>query len=193
MARCTGIIFYHTPLIELFICRQSLAWYHLMKFPEFVPDVQEYLTEWQRHICSYLLDTKPLWHWGKWKSWLANKREAWPWYRPSGMCSLHRFEATCQFLHPVIGSSQMACGWAWPRSLSLKANTGTTQEIQALNQSWGGCNHPTLNWPYQGQQVPYLVSWAPDCLPELWSDTDHWPYAPRVCGIAGKLWWILHS
>ena len=95
----------------------------------------------KRHICSFLIDTKPLWHWGIWKSWLANKTEAWPWYRPSGMCSLHRFEATCQFLHSEIGSSQMACGCAWPRYLTLKANTGTIQEIQALNQSLDGCNH----------------------------------------------------
>ena len=24
--------------------------------------------EWQGHTCSFLLDTKPLWHWGKWKN-----------------------------------------------------------------------------------------------------------------------------
>ena len=127
------------------------------------------------------------------KELTSYKREAWPWYRPSGVCPLHRFEATCQFPHPAVGSSRMPCGCAWPRSLSLNANTGTTQEIQALNQSWGGCNHSTLNWPYQGHQVPYLVSWTLDCLPSLWSDTDHWPYAPRVCGIAGKWWWIQTS
>ena len=27
------------------------------------------LVEWQRHTCSFLLDTKPLWYWGKWKEW----------------------------------------------------------------------------------------------------------------------------
>ena len=36
--------------------------------------------EWQRHPCSFLLDTKPLWHWGKWKSGPTRKRETRPRY-----------------------------------------------------------------------------------------------------------------
>ena len=29
--------------------------------------------EWRGHTCSFLLDTKPLWHWGKRKSWPTSK------------------------------------------------------------------------------------------------------------------------
>ena len=67
-----------------------------------------------------------------------------------------------------------------------------TEEIPALNQSWGRCNYPTSNWPYQGHQVQYLVPWTPDYVSPLWSDTDYWPYAPGVCSVTGKSWWIQH-
>ena len=54
--------------------------------------------------------------------------------------------------------------------ISLETNTKATLEIPALNQSWGGCNYLTLNWPYQG---PYLVPWTPNYVSPLWSDTDY--------------------
>ena len=63
----------------------------------------------------------------------------------------------------------------------------------AFNQSWGDSNHPVSSWPYRGHQVPCPVPWSPVCLPPLWSDTDRWPYAPGVCSVTGKSWWILHS
>ena len=28
---------------------------------------------------------------------------------------------------------------------------------------------------------------------QLWSNTDHWPYAAGVCIVTGMSWWILHS
>ena len=74
-----------------------------------------------------------------------------------------------------------------------KTNTGATEVIPALNQSWRGCNHPTSNRPYKGHQVPYLVPRTAECFSPLWSNTDHWPYAPGVCSVTGMLWWILHS
>ena len=43
---------------------------------------------------SFLLDTKPLWYWGKWNSWPTSKRDPRPIDRPTGRCPLHRFEAT---------------------------------------------------------------------------------------------------
>ena len=52
------------------------------------------VVEWQRHTCSFLLDTKPLWYWGKWKSGPTSKRDPRPRDRPTGRCPLHRFEAT---------------------------------------------------------------------------------------------------
>ena len=77
--------------------------------------------------------------------------------------------------------------------LSCETNTGATKEIPAPNQSWRGCYHPTANWPYQGHQIPYLVPRTADWLSPLWSNTDHWPYAPGVCIVTGMSWWILHS
>ena len=76
---------------------------------------------------------------------------------------------------------------------SCETNTGATGEVPAPNQSWRGCNHSTSNWPYQGQQIPYLVPRNANWLSPLWSNTDHWPYAAGVCIVTGMSWWILHS
>ena len=103
--------------------------------------------KWQGHTCSFLLDTKPLWHWGKWKSGPASKRESWPWRRPTGKCPLW-FEATGQLLYPAVVSNQVGCSCTWQRSLSLETDTRATEEIPALNQSWSGRNQPTWHWPY---------------------------------------------
>ena len=108
-------------------------------------------------------------------------------------CPLYRFEATGQLLYSAVGSNQVGCSCAWQRSRSFETNTSATKEIPALNQSWRGCNHPTSNWPYQGYQVPYLVPRTAECLSPLWSNTEHWPYAPGVCSVTGMPWRILHS
>ena len=80
----------------------------------------------------------------------------------------------------------------WQRSLSRETNTGTSKEIPAFNQSWRCRNHPTPNWSYNGHKVPYLVPRTADCLSPLWSNTEHWPYAPGVCSVTGMSWRILH-
>ena len=108
-------------------------------------------------------------------------------------CPLCRSETTGQLLHPAAGSNQVGCSCTWQRSLFRKTNTGATEEIPALYQSWRGCNHPTSNRPYKGPQVPYLVPRTTDYLSPLWSNTDHWQYAPRMCSVTGMSWWILHS
>ena len=41
--------------------------------------------EWPRHTCSCLLDTKPLWHWGKWRSGPTSKRDPRSRYRPTDL------------------------------------------------------------------------------------------------------------
>ena len=84
------------------------------------------VVEWQRHTYSFLLDTKPLWHRRKWKSWPAGEGDPWPWHRSSGGCPLCRFETTGQLLHPAVGSNQVGCGCTWQRSLFRKTNTGAT-------------------------------------------------------------------
>ena len=136
---------------------------------------------------------KPLWYRRKWKSSPAGEGDPWPWHGSSGGCPLCRFETTGQLLHPAAVSNQVGSSCTWHRSLFRETNTGATEEILALNQSWRGCNHPTSNRPYKGHQVPYLVPRTTDYLSPLWSNTDHWPYAPGVCSVTGMLWWILHS
>ena len=81
----------------------------------------------------------------------------------------------------------------WQRSLSRETNIGATKEIPAPNQSWRGCNHLTSNWPYQGHQVPCVVPRTTRCLSPLWSNTQHWSYAPGVCSGTRMSWRILHS
>ena len=61
--------------------------------------------EWQGHTCSFLLDTKPLRHWRKWKSGPASKRDPQPRHRPTGKCPLYRSEATGQLLHSAVVSN----------------------------------------------------------------------------------------
>ena len=168
------------------------GWRH--REPFYLPDHEPALViEWQRHTCSFLLGTTPLWQWRKWKSGPASKRDPRPRYRPTGKCPLHRYETTGQLLHSEVGSNQLGCSCTWQRSLSCETNTGATEEVPAPNQSWRGCNHPTSNWPYQGQQIPYLVPMTANWLSPLWSNTDHGPYAAGVCIVTGMSWWIRHS
>ena len=111
--------------------------------------------EWQEHTCLFLLGTKPLWHWWKWKSGPTSKRYPRPRYRPPGKCPLYRYETTGQLLHSEVGSNQVGCSCTWQRSLSCETNTGATEEVPAPNQSWRGCNHLTSNWPCPGHQIPW--------------------------------------
>ena len=183
--------------------RGSLLWLNVLfagnrgwrhREPFYLPYHEPALViEWQGHTCSFLLGTKPLWHWRKWKSGPTSKRDPRPRYRPTGKCPLYRYETTGQLLHSEVGSNQVGCSCTWQRSLSCETNTGTTEKVPAPNQSWRGCNHPTSNWPYQGHQIPYLVPRTTDWLSPLWSNTDHWPYAAGVCTVTGMSWWILHS
>ena len=92
--------------------------------------------EWQGHTCSFLLGTKPLWHWRKWKSGPTSKRDPRPRHRPTGKCPLYRYETTGQLLHSEVGSNQVGFICAWQRSLSCETNTGATEEVPAPNQSW---------------------------------------------------------
>ena len=89
--------------------------------------------EWQGHICSFLLDIKPLWHWGKWKSGPASKRDPRPWQRPTGKYPVCRFEATGQIPYPAVGSNQVGCSCTWQETLSLETNIRVTKEIPTLN------------------------------------------------------------
>ena len=66
-SRCSGLLW----LGVLFA--SNWGWRHQEPFN--LPYHEHALVvEWQRHACSFLLDTKPLWHWGKWKSGPTSKR-----------------------------------------------------------------------------------------------------------------------
>ena len=78
-------------------------------------------------------------------------------------------------------------------SVSPEINTRTTQDISAPDQSWGGCDNPTTNWPYQGHKILYLVQRTTNCLPALWPDSDNWVCTPWMYSVATKSWWVLHS
>ena len=138
------------------------------------------------------MDTKPLWHWRKWKSWPVSKGVPSPWHWPIGKSPLCRFKAINQLLYPATGSDQMGCVRTWQRSLSLEANTRSTQEIAVPNQSWGGCHHPASNWSYQSHEVPYIAKRTSHYLQSFWTDVDHWPHALGMCSSAGNSGWILH-
>ena len=98
--------------------------------------------EWQGHTCSFLLGTKPLWHWRKCKSGPTSKRDPWSRYIPTGKCPLYRHETTGQLLHSEVGSNQVGCTCTWQRSLFCETNTGATEEFPAPNQSWRGLQSP---------------------------------------------------
>ena len=80
------------------------------------------VTEWQGHKCSFLLETEPLWHWGKWKDGPTSKKDPQPRYRPTGKCPLYRYEA--------IGGYRCT----WQRSISRETNTGATEGIPELKR-----------------------------------------------------------
>ena len=96
---------------------------------------------------------------------------------------LLRIQLPDRLSHGSWLSPHAGCSCTWQRSLSRETNIGITEEIPALNQSWRGRNHSTSNWPYQGHKVPYLVPRTADCLSTLWSNTEHWPYAPGVSAL----------
>ena len=79
------------------------------------------------------------------------------------------------------------------RSVSPETNTKTTQGISTPDQSWGGCDNPTPNWPYQGHKIPYIVPRTTNCLPALWPDSDNWAYTSGMYSVATKSWWVRHS
>ena len=113
----------------------NVMWRH--REPFYLPYHEPALViEWQGHKCSFLLGTKPLWHWRKWKSGPTSKRDPRPRYRPTGKCPLYRYETTGQPLHPEVGSNQVGCSCTWQRSLYiLKPTLGPPKKFQCLTRA----------------------------------------------------------
>ena len=65
------------------------------------------------------------------------------------------------------GSNQVGYVWTWQITRSIfiniyiyRNNTRAIKDIPVPLQRWGGCNHPTPNWAYLDDGVPYLFSWG---------------------------------
>ena len=92
--------------------------------------------EWQGHTCSFLLGTKPLWHWRKWKSGPTSKRDPRPRYRPTGKCPPDRFETTGQLVHSEVVSNQVGCSCTWQIYIYLvKPTLGPPKKFQHLTRA----------------------------------------------------------
>ena len=118
-------------------------------------------------------NSKPLWHWGKWKSGPTSKRD------PTKIKTHWQVSTIQIWSHwsiPTLSSwfKPSGCSHAWPRSLPRETNTGTTKEFPVLNQCWIGCDCPASYWPYHCYKVPYHVPRATGCLSPLWSNIEHW-------------------
>ena len=138
-SRCSGLLWLNV------LFTGNWGWGH--QEPSYLPYHGPALViEWQRHTCSFLLDTKPLYHWGKWKSGQTSKGDPRPRHRPTDKCPLYTFEATGQLLHSAVHSNKVGCSCAWPRSLPRETNSGATKDTPVLNQSLRGSDHPTSNW-----------------------------------------------
>ena len=74
----------------------------------------------------------------------------------------------------------------------VKPTLGPPKKFQHLARA-----EDVITWLRIGQtkasKVPYLVPRTADCLSLLWSNTEHWPYAPGVSSVTGMSWRILHS
>ena len=101
--RCGGLIW----LNVLLACDRGRRHWEPFYLPYHEPPL---VIEWQRHTCSFRLDTEPLWHRGKWKSRPASKRDPWPQHRSTSNCLPCRFEAIGQLLYPAAGSNQVGSG-----------------------------------------------------------------------------------
>ena len=137
------------------------------------------------------LITKQMWHWWKWVDKLAKASLG---QDIDPLTSVHYTDMKPLVSYYIQKLVQIKWDVAvHSRDLYRETNAGATEGIPAPNQSWRGCNHPTSNWPYKGHQTSYLVPRTADFLSPLWSNTDHWPYAPGVCSFTGMSWWTLHS
>ena len=90
------------------------------------------VVEWQRHTYSFLLDTKPLWHKRKWKSWPAGEGD--PWQRPPSPISCpedHRLLVTIVVKHWPL----TICSWSLQCYRDVVMNTTQlTHWIPSLRQ-----------------------------------------------------------
>ena len=91
--------------------------------------------EWQRHTCSFLHGTKPLWHWRKWKSGPTSKRDPRPRYRPTGKCPLYRYETTGQLLHSEFVQTKWGVSVHGRDLYLLKPTLGPPKKFQHLTRA----------------------------------------------------------
>ena len=144
--------------------------------------------ERQRHTCPILLDTKQLWHWGKWKSWPASRRHLDHDIDPLG--TVHYAD-----LKPLVNSYiQQLVQVKWDVAVHgrdlylLKPTLGRHKKFKHLTRA-EEVVITRLGIVHTRATKSHILSLAAchHC-----GQTDHWPYAPGMCSVAGKSWRILH-
>ena len=91
--------------------------------------------EWQGRTCSFLLGTKPLWHWRKWKSGPTSKRDPRPRYRPTGKCPLYRYETTGQLLIKMLVQTKWDVAVHGRDLYLVKPTLGPPKKFQHLTRA----------------------------------------------------------
>ena len=192
----TGLLLEHGPSSRRYSSLHWLSvllagdWGWRLREPFNLPYLESPLViEQQRHTCSFLLDTKQLCIGIEGDKRVYQLAKETLDHDIDLLASVHYAD-----LKPLVNSYiQQWVQVKWSVAVHgrdlylLKLTLGPPKIWKHLT----GVEEVVItSWPYQGHQVPYLV---PDGLPPLWSDTDHWPYAPGVCSVTGKSWWILHS
>ena len=119
---------------------------------------------------------------------------------------LYSFEANGQLQHSAVSSNHVGCSctWqeistSWNQHCCHRWNSNTQPELK-------DCYHPTSNWPYQGHQVQYIVSWGPPDVCHHCGQTltiDHMLLEtitktcitefPREVGFFYLIWTVRHS
>ena len=136
--------------------------------------------EWQGHTCLFLLGTKPLWHWRKWKSGPTSRRDPRPRYRPSGKCPLYRYKN--HWSPPTFRCWFKPSIAVHGRDLYLvKPTLGPPKKFQHLTRAEEVVITRLRIGHTKATKSPYLVPRTVNWLSPLSSNTDHWPYAAGVC------------
>ena len=167
------------------------GWRHREPFylPYHKPDL---VIEWQGHTCSFLLGTKPLWHWRKWNGDQLAKETL-----DQDIGPLANVNYTD--MKPLVNSYiQKLVQTKWnvavhDRDLYLvKPTLGPPKKFQHLTRA-EEVVITRLRIGHTKATKSHILSRGPNWLSPLWSSTDHWPYAAGVCIVTGMSWWILHS
>ena len=98
------------------------------------------------------------------------------------------------WIQSAVGSNQVGCSCAWQRSSPCETTMGHPKKFE----QWTRAEEVVITRLRIGHTKATKsnsLSRGPptDCLSPLWSNIEHWPYAPGVCSITGMSWRKLYS